>query len=193
HGRSPRRPAAPDRDDAGPLPAPDRARPRRRGHLHAVPSQGRHVRSRPRRPDGKQTVTPIAVMVASASETRATPLPPAAKAPTFFLPDFCSSPAVFAVVLIAELVALVIALARQALHDNFWTDLAGGSLFLLWVGLTCAAVLCRARPWLQTMPPPRAAMMAVGLLVATIGVVSEIVFQVGQFWGVESNTGEPSF
>jgi two-component system sensor histidine kinase AlgZ len=132
-------------------------------------------------------------MVASASETRATPLPPAAKAPTFFLPDFCSSPAVFAVVLIAELVALVIALARQALHDNFWADLAGGSLFLLWVGLTCAAVLCRARPWLQTMPPPRAAMIAVGLLVITIGVVSEIVFQVGQFWGVDANDGGPGF
>ncbi len=49
------------------------------------------------------------------------------------------------VVLIAELVALVIALARQALHDSFWTDLAGGSMFLLWIGLTCSAVLCRSR------------------------------------------------
>ncbi|HEY0939219.1 MAG TPA: sensor histidine kinase [Steroidobacter sp.] len=128
-------------------------------------------------------------MVASASETRATPAPPAAKAPTFFLPDFCSWPAVFAVVLIAELVALVIALARQALHDNFWTDLAGGSLFLLWLGLTCAAVLCRARPWLQTMPAPRAAMIANALLVVTIGVVSEIVFQVGRLWNGNPDVG----
>ena len=43
-----------------------------------------------------------------------------------------------AVVLIAELVALMFAIARQALHDNFWLDLAGSSLFLLWIGLTCA-------------------------------------------------------
>ena len=114
-------------------------------------------------------------MAASASETRVTSSSPASKAPTFFLPDFCSSPAVFAVVLIAELVALVIALARQALHDNFWADLAGGSLFLLWIGLTCSAVLCRARPWLQTMPAARAAFIANALLVLTIGVVSEIV------------------
>src|ERR687898_18735 len=106
-------------------------------------------------------------MAASASETRAPSSSPAspASAPTFFLPDFCSSPAVFAVVLIAELVALVIALARQALHDNFWADLAGGSMFLLWIGLTCAALLCRARPWLQTMQPARAAMIAIALLV----------------------------
>src|ERR1044072_3047849 len=75
-----------------------------------------------------------------------------ASAPTFFLPDFCTSPAVFAVVLIAELVALVIALARQALHNNFWTDLAGGSMFLLWIGLTCAALLCRAGAWGSTNP-----------------------------------------
>lgn len=131
-------------------------------------------------------------MAATASESRV-PSPPAAKAPTFFLPDFCASPAVFAMVLIAELVALVIALARQALHDNFWTDLAGGSMFLLWVGLTCSAVLCRARPWLQTMKPQRAAMIAIALLVATIGVVSEIVFRVGQLWSGDLNDGATGF
>jgi two-component system sensor histidine kinase AlgZ len=97
------------------------------------------------------------------------------------------------VVLIAELVALVIALARQALHDNFWADLAGGSLFLLWIGLTCAAVLCRARPWLQTMPAPRAAVIATILLVATIGLVSEIVFQVGRLWSGAASEGEIGF
>jgi two-component system sensor histidine kinase AlgZ len=121
-------------------------------------------------------------MAASASDLRATSSSPAGKAPSFFLPDFCASPAVLVVVLIAELVALVIALARQALHDNFWTDLAGSSMFLLWIGLTCSAVLCRSRAWLQTMPPARAAMIAIGLLVITIGLVSEGAFQVGRMW-----------
>lgn len=132
-------------------------------------------------------------MVASASETRATSSSPPPKAPTFFLPDFCASPAIFVVVLIAELVALVIALARQALHDNFWADLAGGSMFLLWIGLTCSAVLCRSRPWLQMMPPARAAMVAIGMLVATIGLVSEAVFQVGRVWGGDATDGSPGF
>ncbi|WP_129776141.1 sensor histidine kinase [Peristeroidobacter soli] len=132
-------------------------------------------------------------MVASASEPRATSTSPASKAPTFFLPDFCASPAIFVVVLIAELVALVIALARQALHDNFWTDLAGGSMFLLWIGLTCSAVLCRSRPWLQTMPPARAAMAAIAMLVATIGLVSEAVFQVGRFWAGDPMSAGPGF
>jgi two-component system sensor histidine kinase AlgZ len=103
-------------------------------------------------------------------------------APTLYLPDFCESRAVLAVVLIAELVAIVFAISRQALHDNFWIDLAAASLFLLWIGLICAAVLCRTRPWLQKLPAARAATIGVGILVAIVGLVSEIVYRVGQIW-----------
>ncbi|HEX2494827.1 MAG TPA: histidine kinase [Steroidobacter sp.] len=104
-------------------------------------------------------------------------------APASFLPDFCGSRAVLAVVLIVELVAIVFSIARQALHSAFWTDLATCSLFLLWIGLTCAAALCRARPWLQRLPASRAALIAVGLLVGTVAAVSEIVYRVGVVWG----------
>lgn len=130
-------------------------------------------------------------MAASASEIRATSSP--AQAPAFFLPDFCASPTVFAVVLIAELVALVIALARQAVHENFWTDLAGGSMFLLWIGLTCSAVLCHSRPWLRTLTPQRAAAVAIALLVTTIGLVSEVAFRVGKLWTVDASDDLVSF
>lgn len=102
---------------------------------------------------------------------------------TLSLPDFCHPRAVLAVVLIVELVALIFAIARQALHKDFWLDLASGSMFLLWIGLCCAAVLCRARSWLHTLPAARAALVAITLLVATVGIVSEIVFQVGQALG----------
>jgi two-component system sensor histidine kinase AlgZ len=106
-------------------------------------------------------------------------------APALFLPDFCGSRAVLAIVLIVELVALIIAIARQALHDNFWVDLATSSLFLLWVGLTCAAVLCRSRKWLHTLPASRAALIAIVVLVVTVGIVSEAVFQVGRIWSID--------
>jgi two-component system, LytTR family, sensor histidine kinase AlgZ len=119
--------------------------------------------------------------------------PQRSSVPTFFLPDFCGSRAVLAVVLIVELVALVFAIARQALHDNFWIDLATSSLFLLWTGLTCTAVLCRSRPWLQTMPAERAALIATAMLVATVGIVSEVVFQVGRFWSVDTGRSTTLF
>jgi two-component system sensor histidine kinase AlgZ len=105
---------------------------------------------------------------------------PAAK---FFLPDFCAARAVLAVVLITEIVALMFAIARHAIRDSFWIDLATCSLFLLWMGLGCAAVMCRSRPWLQRMPPARAAMAAIAMLVVTVAVISELVFQVGLIWG----------
>jgi two-component system, LytTR family, sensor histidine kinase AlgZ len=101
---------------------------------------------------------------------------------TLFLPDFCESRAVLAVVLIVELVALMFAISRQALHAGFWLDLAASSLFLLWIGLTCAAVLCRTRAWLHTLPATQASLIAMALLLACVGTISEIVYQIGRYW-----------
>ncbi len=98
------------------------------------------------------------------------------------LPDFCSGPAVLAVVLITELVAIIFAIARQALHENFWVDLASSSLFLLWIGLGSSAVLCRTRPWLQRIPATRATAIAIAMLVGVVGVISELVYQIGLGW-----------
>ena len=114
-------------------------------------------------------------MAASASDTRGPPS-------TLFLPDFCESRAVLAIVLIVELVALLFAISRQALHANFWLDLAASSLFLLWIGLTCAAVLCRTRAWLHTLPATQASLIAMALLLACVGTVAEIVYQIGSIW-----------
>jgi two-component system, LytTR family, sensor histidine kinase AlgZ len=114
-------------------------------------------------------------MAASASDTRG-------PSSTLFLPNFCESRAVLAVVLIVELVALMFAISRHTLHASFWLDLAGSSLFLLWIGLTCAAVLCRARAWLHTLPAIRASLIAMALMLACVGVISEIVFQIGRWW-----------
>jgi two-component system, LytTR family, sensor histidine kinase AlgZ len=116
-------------------------------------------------------------MAASASDTRG----PSSR---LFLPDFCESRAVLAIVLIVELVALMFAISRQALHRNFWLDLAGSSLFLLWIGLTCAAVLCRTRAWLHSLPATRASLIAIAMLLACVGVISELVYQIGRIWSL---------
>src|SRR5687768_17643868 len=94
---------------------------------------------------------------------------------TLALPDFCESRAVLAIVLIVELVALMFAISRHALHASFWLDLPPSSLFLLWIGLTCAGVLCRTRTWLHTLPAAQASSMAVALMLACVGVISEVV------------------
>jgi two-component system sensor histidine kinase AlgZ len=84
---------------------------------------------------------------------------------------------VLAVVLIAELVAMLLALARYGIAESFWPDLARTSLFLLWVGLGTAAVLCAARPWLTRQDVARGSLLAMGLMLAVTVVVTE-----GAWW-----------
>ena len=50
-----------------------------------------------------------------------------------------------AIVIICELTALVLALARNEVALGFWPDLARTSMFLLWIGLCGAGMLCVLR------------------------------------------------
>ncbi len=97
----------------------------------------------------------------------------------FHLPDFCTGSSTLAVVLIVELVALILTVARQPLHYNFWIDLAGNSLFMLWQGLICAAALCRSKPWLKQHAAQRAYLLTLGLVLSVSLIVAEVVYQLG--------------
>jgi len=97
--------------------------------------------------------------------------------PRFYLPNFCAAGTVLAVVLIAELVAMLLALARFGITGSFWPDLARTSLFLLWAGLGTAAVLCAARQWLTRQDVRRGSLLALGLTLAVTAVVTE-----GAWW-----------
>ena len=115
---------------------------------------------------------------------------PAGDGRGFFLPDFCEARAVLAIVLMAALLAIVLSLARQTVHGAFWTDLARIAAYLLWTGLLCAAVLCRARPWLAGRSLRAAVLGSLALMVGTVALVSELVYWAGHAWAVR--TGTPS-
>ena len=68
---------------------------------------------------------------------------------SLFLPSFCEIRMVFAVVVIAELLAFVLVLAGNAREP--WSELGLASLFIQWIALTSAAVLCLARPLLARL------------------------------------------
>ena len=91
----------------------------------------------------------------------------------FYLPDFCAPGSVLAVVLIAELVAMLLTLARFGISENFWPDLARTSLFLLWVGLGTAAVLCVSRRRLTLLDVRRGSAIALAIVLAVTAVVTE--------------------
>ena len=105
-------------------------------------------------------------------------------AESFYLPDFCTSRAALAIVLIVELTAIVLALARQGgvqgIEPDFWADLARTSLFLLWVGLICAALLCWSRRRLERLTVARGSVAVLALLTAAIAAVSAAAFLIGR-------------
>ncbi len=104
---------------------------RRRGHLGRASSQAGAVQ----RPGAQH------VMNAGARETTAHDVEPTKQ---LYLPDFCRARAVLAIVIICELTALVLALARNEAVLGFWPDLARTSMFLLWIGLCGAGDVVRA-------------------------------------------------
>lgn len=97
--------------------------------------------------------------------------------PAFYLPDFCAAQSVLAVVLIAELVALLLTLARFGISEQFWTDLASTSLFLLWAGLGTAGALCAARGALSRLDMFKGSLLALLLMLGVTALVTE-----GAWW-----------
>ena len=106
---------------------------------------------------------------------------PVATSP-IFLPDFCTPGMVLAVVLVAELTAMLIVLGRSSVAEQFWIDLARTSLFLLWVGLGSAALLCVIRPRLADVKARYAGLVSFVIMTGCAVLVAEAAYWLGQWW-----------
>jgi two-component system sensor histidine kinase AlgZ len=115
---------------------------------------------------------------------------PAGDTRSSFLPDFCKPQAVLAVVVVAAMVALVLALARHSVSGEFWTELTRTSIYLLWTTLLCAALLCRARPWLARQTLRNSTLAALGMIVGAVTFISECIYWLGRAW--DAKLGVPS-
>ncbi|NOZ54314.1 MAG: sensor histidine kinase [Gammaproteobacteria bacterium] len=100
----------------------------------------------------------------------------ASMANDFFLPDFCNVQMVFAVILIAELLAIVLTLAPMDTGGTRWEELGVISLFVQWVALISAGVLCLLRPWLRKSNDTFAATASYLILISTTTIVSQVTY-----------------
>lgn len=98
-----------------------------------------------------------------------------------YLPDLCAPVAVLGVVLVAELVAIALALARESHWVSFFSDLGRTSFVLQWLSLTSAAVLCGARPFAARMTLQQGTLLAFGVVMLNILLVSEAIYWIGYF------------
>lgn len=89
------------------------------------------------------------------------PAPPA----EFFLPELCLPEALLVLVLLAELLVLVLVLSEPMQPGFNWVRLALTSLFVQWIVLLSAGVLCALRPLLALLRPSLAGVICSALVV----------------------------
>ena len=110
-----------------------------------------------------------------------TPIPSRdSTSPPSWLPDFCSAPVLFAVMIVAELLTIVILIAPSDETRAFLPRLTTTSVFVQWLALVSAVCLCKVRPQLERLKPwlGVAAAYALMLLVTILG--SALVFTLDQ-------------
>ena len=113
------------------------------------------------------------------------PPPPESAAPRlYWLPDFCSLPVLFAVIVVAELLVLVVLIAPGDETKPFLPRLATASLFVQWLALMCAVCLCQLRPQLQKFAPLPGVLLAYVLMLLVTALGSEVVFAIDQQLGL---------
>jgi len=101
-----------------------------------------------------------------------------------FLPNFCAIRMVFAVVVSAELLAIVLTLAAFPRPELFWTELSQRSLYLQWVALSVCAIYCGLNRPLGRLSHAAAGTIA-WLLVL---MVTASVFMAAQWLGLRTGS-----
>ena len=100
-----------------------------------------------------------------------------------YLPDFCAAGAIFVVVLVAELIAILLTLASHTTPGTFLTELAKMSMFILWLALLGAAILCKIRPWVEKFGGTEAFVFGFLLLLLLSLVFAELTYQLTRIYG----------
>jgi len=99
-----------------------------------------------------------------------------------FLPDFCGSRMVFVVVLLAELLVMVLTLARSDSGIEELLDISILSLYAQWMALTCLGALCLVQRRLRRLAEPWVAVGSYGVVLIVTLIVAELAWRVAIGW-----------
>ena len=90
----------------------------------------------------------------------------------FFIPDLCNIHAVLFLVLVAQLLSIVLELAKNTVAGFSWYSLSLTSLLVQWSFLMSAFCLCLSRPFLVRWPLPVATVSCYVLIITIVVFVS---------------------
>ena len=93
-----------------------------------------------------------------------------------YLPDFCAAGNILVILLVAELVAILLTLVSFE-PGAFLTELSKMSMFVLWLALLGAGLLCTIRPWAERQGHTAAFVVCFVLLEVLCLALAEITWQ----------------
>ena len=105
----------------------------------------------------------------------------------YFLPELCLPQTLLILILLAELLVLALILV-EPVNEGFWVRLALMSLFVQWIVLLSAALLCGMRPWLARLPSGLAGLLSC-LMVVGLTLLCAVITDVCQLSGPISFDG----
>ena len=108
-----------------------------------------------------------------------------------FLPDFCAASTLLIVVLVAELVAIVLTLASHGGDGQFLIALSKTSMFVLWLAILGAAVLCQLRGWLERAGKTQAFVLGFIILNVLCLLLAELAWQLMRALGRSAIFDDP--
>jgi two-component system sensor histidine kinase AlgZ len=108
-----------------------------------------------------------------------------------FLPDFCAAGTLLVIVLVGELVAIVLTLASHGGDGQFLVSLSKTSLFVLWLSLLGAALLCQLRSWLERAGKTAAFVLGFVILNGLCLLLAEVAWQLMRALGQTAIFDDP--
>jgi len=93
-----------------------------------------------------------------------------------FLPDFCGLRMVLVAAVLAQVLALVLTLAVAWQPALFWDRLGLVTLYVEWIALSSAAVLCLARRYMYSLGNLRVAVVSYVLILSVAGACAGIAW-----------------
>jgi two-component system sensor histidine kinase AlgZ len=111
--------------------------------------------------------------------------------PSWF-PNFCRIPTVFAVMVIAELVVLIIALSPTAITRDNYTFITTVSFLVQWIAVVSAGLLCFFKPQLSRLPVVIGSLLAYLLILTVCAAASWTAGWIDQSLGLGFSASLPS-
>lgn len=110
----------------------------------------------------------------------------------FFLPNFCSVRSILILAIAAELIAFVLILATGDILSESWDELGLLSIFVQWMALGSAGLLCACRPWLGKLSTFWSAFASYILILIASAAISFLaqyfLIQIQYQWGSTPET-----